>query len=155
MSLCDKPFRREKKLMKKKIFIAILAVLLVAVTCVSFASCNNTKYYRVQFSGEGVNIPAQSVEEGKTATPVTDPVRDDYNFVGWELDGEPFSFDTPVTKDIILVAKWEPAAAKYNVVFRSEEENKVIKTAVVEEGATVKAQKPANPTRTGDRKSVV
>ncbi len=135
--------------MKKKIFIAILAVLLVAVTCVSFASCNNTKYYRVQFSGEGVNIPAQSVEEGKTATPVTDPVRDDYNFVGWELDGEPFSFDTPVTKDIILVAKWEPAAAKYNVVFRSEEENKVIKTAVVEEGATVKAQKPANPTRTG------
>lgn len=51
----------------------------------------------------------QNVEyEGKAIKPTPDPEKTGYTFDGWYLDEaeEPFSFDTTITSDITLTAKW-------------------------------------------------
>lgn len=55
------------------------------------------------------------VYEGET---VKEPVvtRDGYKFLGWYLGEEKFDFNTPITKDITLVAKWEEDKQVVNVV---------------------------------------
>lgn len=55
------------------------------------------------------------VYEGET---VKEPVvtRDGYKFLGWYLDKEKFDFNTPITKDITLVANWEEDKQVVNVV---------------------------------------
>ena len=52
----------------------------------------------------------QDVEyEGKAVKPTPDPEKTGYTFDGWYLDEaeEPFDFDTIITSDITLTAKWE------------------------------------------------
>lgn len=55
------------------------------------------------------------VYEGET---VKEPVvtRDGYKFLGWYLDKEKFDFNTPITEDITLVARWEEDKQVVNVV---------------------------------------
>ena len=51
----------------------------------------------------------QNVEyEGKATEPTPPPPKEGYAFTGWYLDEaeEPFSFDTTITSDITLTAKW-------------------------------------------------
>lgn len=51
----------------------------------------------------------QNVEyEGKAIKPTPAPEKEGYAFTGWYLDEaeEPFSFDTTITSDITLTAKW-------------------------------------------------
>ncbi len=69
--------------------------------------------YKVEFDPLGGSpAPAsQTVESGKTATePRTQPTKKDYTFGGWQLDGKPYDFKTPVTKDVTLTAAWNPTA---------------------------------------------
>ena len=47
------------------------------------------------------------VNEGDKVTRPTNPTRNGYMFVEWQLDGQKYDFNTPVTKDIKLVAVWE------------------------------------------------
>lgn len=57
----------------------------------------------------GTPVPlAQEVEYGHTATKPVEPTLKGYTFDGWYLDEaeEPFSFDTTITSDITLTAKW-------------------------------------------------
>lgn len=47
------------------------------------------------------------VTHGDTvAEPGEDPEREGMVFMGWTLEGEEFDFDTPITKDTELLAKW-------------------------------------------------
>ncbi len=64
--------------------------------------------HTVTFSDPDGNTstPAQTVNDGATATAPQDPTRDGYAFDGWLLDGEKYDFSKPVTEDITLVAKW-------------------------------------------------
>ena len=49
----------------------------------------------------------QVVADGERATKPENPTRDGYTFDGWYTeDGKKFSFKTPVTFDLVLVAKW-------------------------------------------------
>lgn len=68
--------------------------------------------HTVTFSDPDGNTstPAQTVNDGATATAPQDPTRDGYTFDGWYLDGEKYDFSTPVTEDITLVAKWAETA---------------------------------------------
>lgn len=48
------------------------------------------------------------VNEGGLATRPNDPEKTGYNFVGWvNADDETFDFNTPITEDTFLYAKWE------------------------------------------------
>ncbi len=58
---------------------------------------------------EGAKDPEPvKVVEGKTVPrPAADPVREGYIFKGWFNGAALYSFDTPVTADLTLTAKWE------------------------------------------------
>jgi len=116
-------------------------------------NCNTRKYitltlevrkYTVTFnSNEGSPVSPQTIEHEQTATKPADPTRNDYDFVQWELPvGMEYNFNTPVTGNITLTAKWIPK--KYTVTFNSGE-GSPISPQTTEHGKT--ATKPTNPTR--------
>ncbi len=68
------------------------------------------KKYAVIFNvNGGSRVSSQYVIEGKTAVNPGTPNRAGYSFEGWYLDGKKYDFNTKVTSNIILIAKW-----KYN-----------------------------------------
>ena len=65
--------------------------------------------YTVHFDlngGEG-SIEDVTVEHGKTIAIPDVPIRENYNFEGWYYNGEAWSFSTPVTSNMTLIAQWE------------------------------------------------
>ena len=55
-----------------------------------------------------VNVtPGQMIGDQKPA----DPTKDGYAFVEWQLNGEAYDFETPVTADMTLTAQWTAAVA--------------------------------------------
>ena len=75
--------------------------------------------YTVSFDANGGtgSYDSFTVNHGATVNaPETNPSREGYTFSGWTTaDGKAYSFDTPVTKDITLYAKW--TAITYTVTF--------------------------------------
>lgn len=60
-------------------------------------------------SNGGADIEAQTVDYGTKATKPTNPEKSGSTFDGWYFDEEltqEYDFDTPVTADIVLYAKW-------------------------------------------------
>lgn len=65
-------------------------------------------YYSVGFDSDGgTPIPSQIVEEGNTATQPADPVKAGHTFLGWELNGVMYNFNTPVNSNLLLKAAWQ------------------------------------------------
>lgn len=64
------------------------------------------KEYTVTFSYNGEKEKV-TVFEGNTVTPISNPEKENYTFIGWYEEEELYDFSTPVTKDIKLVAKFE------------------------------------------------
>ena len=72
------------------------------------AKWEEAKQYTVTFdSNGGTPVSSQRWYEGSTANKPTDPTRTNYSFGGWQLDGKDYDFNTKLTKDITLIAKWE------------------------------------------------
>ena len=69
------------------------------------------KYYTVQFSTNGGStIASVEVKENAKVTKPSDPTKEGYKFVGWYKDmglNNPMNFDTPITSNLTLYAKWE------------------------------------------------
>ena len=67
----------------------------------------------------GTPVATQIVEDGGTATkPSAEPTKAGYTFGGWQLNGAPYDFKTPVTENITLVAKWEKSGKnEFTVTF--------------------------------------
>lgn len=60
----------------------------------------------------GTDVASEAVLHGELATIPADPSKDGHVFAGWYVDPEyssAYDFSTPVTSDITLHAKWEPA----------------------------------------------
>ena len=66
-----------------------------------------TSNYTVTFDTDGGSaIDAQKVAYGGKATAPEAPTRSGYTFAGWYLGDTKYTFDTPVTKNITLIAHW-------------------------------------------------
>ena len=64
--------------------------------------------YTVTFdSNGGSEITSRRVGENGSVIKPTDPTREGYTFLGWYLNGEEFDFNTKITSDITLTARWE------------------------------------------------
>lgn len=65
--------------------------------------------YSVTFdTGAGSKIPTQSgLDYGMTVTKPEDPTYEGHIFLGWTLNGRPYSFESGITNDITLVAQWQ------------------------------------------------
>ena len=112
-----------------------------------------TQNYIVRFdTNGGSSVNSQKVVEGNLAVEPKNPTRDCYDFVGWYTDSsltKKYNFNTPVTSDITLYAKWEEngtCTEAYRVKFDSNGGSSV-STQWIEEG--FRASEPKDPTRSG------
>ena len=112
----------------------------------------NINKYTVTFNSYGGTPvpPAQEVEYGLTATKPDDPTLKGYTFAFWylgddEQNATAYDFNTPVTENITLTAKWN--INKYTVTFNSYGGTPVPPAQEVEYGLT--ATKPDDPTLKG------
>ena len=65
------------------------------------------KVYTVKFNSDGGSeVASQQVNENEKATAPNSPTRSGYKFDGWYTGGKKYDFNTPVTSDISLIAKW-------------------------------------------------
>lgn len=63
--------------------------------------------YNVSFNSDGGTVVnAQTVIYGEKLIVPDSPTKTDFIFLGWYKNGELFNFETPVTSDFILIAKW-------------------------------------------------
>lgn len=103
-------------------------------------------YHNVDFVTEhGAKPQAQQVESGTKAARPADPTEDGWKFKSWHLNNDymdaPFDFDTPITENITLYAKW---AKTWTVTFDSNGHGTAPAVQTVEEGEN--AVKPTDPT---------
>lgn len=103
-------------------------------------------YHNVDFVTEhGAKPQAQQVESGTKAARPTDPTEDGWKFKSWHRNNDytdaPFDFDTPITENITLHAKW---VKTWTVTFDSNGHGTAPAVQTVEEGEN--AAKPTDPT---------
>ena len=77
----------------------------------NYAIAVEAEQYKITFNanGHGTAPAAQTVTSGSKATKPTDPTASGYTFGGWYTDSactKAYSFDTAVTANITLYAKW-------------------------------------------------
>lgn len=63
-------------------------------------------YYTINFVMDD-KTEKTTVNEGETVKPLTPPEKENYLFLGWYTGDELFDFNTKITKDITLYAKYE------------------------------------------------
>ena len=122
----------------KKAF-KLLLMLLALLTLVGCA-----KKHDVTFSSNG-NEEKVSVKDGEKVAEISPGEYQDHEFSGWYLGEELFDFNTPITEDIKLVAKWD--LIKYEITFKNDD-GKVIKQELVNINEKIVA--PSEPTKASD-----
>lgn len=99
----------------------------------------------------GTEIEPVTVTDGGTITEPTAPTKDGYNFSGWYSDSgltTLYDFNTAVTSDITLYAKWiEIPVTTYTVTFETNGGSSVAPQTITEGDYVVE---PSNPTKSGN-----
>ncbi len=101
--------------------------------------------YTFTFDTDGGSaVDALTVAHGATATAPADPTKEGYTFAGWFVGETVYDFETAVTADVTVKAKW--TINSYTVTFNADNgtENNSVS---VEHGSTATA--PADPTKEG------
>ena len=100
----------------KRFFGLFLGTAIFGVTLLT-VSCENTikeTLYTVTFDTDGGTpaVPSQQVEAGGIATAPANPSKTGFVFMFWSMSGATtaYNFQTPVTGDIILIARWQGEA---------------------------------------------
>ena len=113
------------------------------------AKYDNFNSYKVTFDTDGGNtIESTTVKENEKVAKPSDPTKEGYTFVEWQLNGKKYDFNTQITSDIILTAKWLKSGNEiaYIVTFDTDGGN-TIESATVKENE--KVTKPTNPIKEG------
>ena len=108
-----------------------------------------TTLYTVKFNSDGgTSVSSQKVKQNEKATEPAAITKNGYIFDGWYLNNNKFDFNTAITKNITLVAKWteDPNVKRYEVTFDSDGGSKVDKQRIIE---NEKAKEPKAPTKDG------
>ena len=101
--------------MKEKVLLVVKSIavlIIIALICILFThKCGQKdveEIYSITFnSNGGTELASQKVEKNDKVIKPEDPVKDGYTFIGWYVGEEPYNFDSKVTKDLEIVAKWE------------------------------------------------
>ena len=72
--------------------------------------------YVVSFAAS--ELPGVVVEHGGKVAKPADPTRNGYTFLGWYVGEAEFDFDTAITADISLTAKWEKLPEVKNGIYK-------------------------------------
>lgn len=128
----------------------------------------------VKFNTDGgTAVASEVIEKGSKIAKPSNPTKDGYTFVEWQLSGLKYDFEAQINQNLELVAKWEknkttdkpstnkpennnsgsnntgtttPTVKKYTVTFNSDG-GSAVSSQTVEQGK--KVSQPSNPTRAG------
>lgn len=82
------------------------------------------KNFTVTFnSNGGSQVASQSIIEGGKVTVPTNPTRNGYTFVEWQLDGQKYDFDNVIVDNIELKAIWKKNSTSVDVEPEPEDPN--------------------------------
>lgn len=99
----------------------------------------------VNFEVDGKIVQTVAVKENSKVIAITSPTKKGYVFTEWQLNGSKYDFNTLVTKEITLTAKFREAN-EYTVTFNYDN-GSANKETKMYEGELV--TKPATPIKTG------
>ena len=100
--------------------------------------------YTVTFQSEGGSEVASQIRANTPADQPADPTKEGYTFIGWYNGESEWSFETPVTADLTLTAKWQ--INRYTITFDTAGGSEV--PSITQDYGTA-ITPPAAPTRTG------
>ena len=100
--------------------------------------------YTVTFQSEGGSEVASQIRANATAARPADPTKEGYTFIGWYNGESEWNFETPVTADLTLTAKWQ--INRYTITFDTAGGSEV--PSITQDYGTA-ITPPAAPTRTG------
>ena len=100
--------------------------------------------YTVTFQSEGGSEGASQIRANTPADQPADPTKEGYTFIGWYKGESEWNFETPVTADLTLTAKWQ--INRYTITFDTAGGSEV--PSITQDYGTA-ITPPAAPTRTG------
>ena len=98
----------------------------------------------VTFLSDGESAAPSQIRANTPATRPADPTKEGYTFIGWYNGESEWDFETPVTTDLTLTAKWQ--VNQYTITFKPENGGQDI---VIKQDYGTAITAPANPTKTG------
>jgi len=98
----------------------------------------------VTFQSEGGSEVASQIRANTPAARPADPTKEGYTFIGWYNGESEWDFETPVTANLTLTAKWQ--VNQYTITFKPENGGQDI---VIKQDYGTAITAPANPTKTG------
>ena len=103
-----------------------------------------TGAHTVTFQSEGGSEVASQIRANTPADRPADPTKEGYTFIGWYKGESEWNFETPVTADLTLTAKWQ--INRYTITFDTAGGSEV--PSITQDYGTA-ITPPAAPTRTG------
>jgi len=152
--------QQPEKQKKRKLIIIIIIIILAIIGAVigSVIIYNNyhdhlsseaDNRFRVYFESAGGSFvkPQEINRNGRISKP-EDPVKIGYFFEGWEVNGQLYDFNTPVTNDVILTARWKDdgKTPKVTIIFDTNGGSKIEPFNITKNTIL---NPPLNPTKNG------
>ena len=112
----------------------IFALICLFVSCSGSANPGNPAnpdttsddkiYYTVTFDSDGGSkVDSQTIESGQKAAKPENPVKEGFDFEGWFIDNQEYSFDSIVTGNFTLKAHWKTIKQETQEPDESQESN--------------------------------
>lgn len=130
---------------KKRTIIIVIGVVLIIACLVAYFIFANKKYTITFDSDGGSVVEKQIVKRGEKVNKPTDPTRDGYIFIEWDLGSSIYDFSAKVTRNLILKAVWkeqEGGKVTYVVNFNTDGGNSISNQIINKDGTIIKPQDP-------------
>lgn len=130
---------------KKRTIIIVIGVVLIIACLVAYFIFANKKYTITFDSDGGSVVEKQIVKRGEKVNKPTDPTRDGYIFIEWDLGSSIYDFSAKVTRNLILKAVWkeqEGGKVTYVVNFNTDGGNSISNQIINKDGTITKPQDP-------------
>lgn len=130
---------------KKRTIIIVIGVVLIIACLVAYFIFANKKYTITFDSDGGSVVEKQIVKRGEKVNKPTDPTRDGYIFIEWDLGSSIYDFSAKVTRNLILKAIWkeqEGGKVTYVVNFNTDGGNSVSNQIINKDKTIIKPQDP-------------
>ena len=99
----------------KKVLLSLMVIAFV------FVLIGCSKKYIVSFDSQGGNqIASVEVGKGESVSKPSNPLREGYTFIEWQLNGMAYDFSKEVVENITLVAKWERIIPTYTISYDAQ-----------------------------------
>ena len=134
---------------KQNVFIVLAVVIFITVAVVLYSLFLGNQYL-ITFDSVGTPVESELIKVGNLVEEPVEPVKEGYNFLYWQKDGEKYDFNSKVKGRFELVAKWEKKVSvsdlTYTVTFQSNGGSPVEEEFIM---AGEKAIEPVYPVKEG------